>query len=317
MMEISVVIATRNRSEALETISLPSLAKQDFKNFEVIIWDASDDDKSKVVVETFIQSHPDMMIRYFKAPRVGSASQRNDAVKVANGEIIFFIDDDSEVSQDGIFSLNEAFEDESVFGVGLPLKNLKNNKEKNFSFRSKISKIYSIIFSLQHEGKNRKVMLSGCNIWPSWGHEKFGEVEWLSGCSMAYRKELFDKFSFDERLQKFGGYALAEDVQFSHQILRNKKKLIITEKGFIIHHEAMGERLENEKVFSARIYNRFIVWKTSIFPYNRFSAIVYLWSLIGELSKFYLMGIIRGDKRRLKGTSIGLKAIFDEIARGR
>jgi len=47
-MKISVVIATRNRSDALETISLPSLAKQDFKDFEVIIWDGSDDDKSKV-----------------------------------------------------------------------------------------------------------------------------------------------------------------------------------------------------------------------------------------------------------------------------
>jgi len=84
-LKISVIIATRNRADALEKISLPSLAKQDFKDFEVIIWDASDDDKSKIVVENFIQSHPDMIVRYFKAPRVGSASQRNDAVKVARG----------------------------------------------------------------------------------------------------------------------------------------------------------------------------------------------------------------------------------------
>ena len=99
---VSVIIATRNRSEALETISLPSLAKQSFKDFEVIIWDASDDDKSKVVVKNFIKSHPDMVVRYFKAPRTGLPSQRNDAVKVAKGEIIYFIDDDSELSVDAI-----------------------------------------------------------------------------------------------------------------------------------------------------------------------------------------------------------------------
>ena len=42
-MKISVIIATKNRADALEKISLPSLAKQDFKDFEVIIWDASYD----------------------------------------------------------------------------------------------------------------------------------------------------------------------------------------------------------------------------------------------------------------------------------
>ena len=118
-MKISVVIATRNRADALEQISLPSLAKQDFKDFEVIIWDASDDDKSKIVVENFIQSHPGIIVRYFKAPRVGLASQRNDVVKVARGDIIFFIDDDSEVSSDGLSALNETFKDKDVCGVGL------------------------------------------------------------------------------------------------------------------------------------------------------------------------------------------------------
>ncbi|MGC8533888.1 MAG: glycosyltransferase family 2 protein, partial [Candidatus Parvarchaeum sp.] len=120
-MKISVIIATRNRADALETISLPSLLKQDFKDFEVIIWDASDDDKSKNVVEKFIQSYPDMIIRYFKAPRAGLASQRNDAVKMAKGDIIFFIDDDSKVSKDGLTAIYEAFQcNKDIIGVTLP-----------------------------------------------------------------------------------------------------------------------------------------------------------------------------------------------------
>jgi len=39
--KISVIIATRNRAEALERISLLALAKQTFKDFELMVWDAS------------------------------------------------------------------------------------------------------------------------------------------------------------------------------------------------------------------------------------------------------------------------------------
>lgn len=314
-MEISVIIATRNRSEALETISLPSLAKQEFKDFEVVIWDASDDDRSKVVVETFMQYHHDMLIRYFKAPRVGSASQRNDAVKVAVGNIIFFIDDDSEVSQDGLLALLEAFRDGSVCGAGLFVTDLRNSKEVRLSFKKKAFKAYTIIFRMSHEGKNNKVMLSGWNIYTN--HRNFGEVEWLGGCSMAYRKELFEKFSFNEELQKFGGYAFGEDLEFSHRIARSKKKekLLIIKKGYIIHHGASGGRFEKENKIASVIYNHFIIWRTAIFPYDSLSVFVFLWSLAGELLLFYSMGIIKRDKIRLRGASIGLKAIINSFNR--
>ena len=308
MIKISVIIATRNRADALEQISLPSLAKQDFKDFEVIIWDASDDDKSKIVVENFIQSHPGIIVRYFKAPRVGLASQRNDAVKVARGDIIFYIDDDSEVSSDGLSALNETFKDKDVCGVGLGLKQI-DQSNKTLSFRKKIYIFYHIIFRLPHESKKRKVMLSG---WPTWNYynQNPGKVDWLSGCSMSFRKEIFNKFHFEEKLQKFGGYALAEDVQFSHSLVRNKMKLIISEKGYVIHHEAKGGRLENERVTAAFIYNHFIVWKTAVFPYNKLSIFVYFWSLIGEIAKEVVSGIHHKNKTKIKGILMGLKAVF-------
>ena len=307
MIKISVIIATRNRADALETISLPSLVKQDFKDFEVIIWDASNDDKSKIVVEKYIQSHPDMVIRYFKAPRVGSASQRNDAVKVAKGEIVFFIDDDSEVSPDGISTLIEVFEDKSVFGAGLPLKNSGN--KQILPFRKLLSRLYDLIFRLPHGSKKRKVMLSGWNIWPS-NNDNPGKAEWLSGCSMGFRKTVFDKISFNEELQKFGGYALGEDVEFSHRLFRNKIKIVISQKGYIIHREAKDGRLENERIFAAQIYNHFIIWRTAIFPYNKLSIFVYLWSLFGELLRNYINGVFKSNKKRIKGTSMGIKAII-------
>ena len=46
MNKISVIIATRNRAKALKNISVRSLIKQTYRNFEVIVWDASDNDLS-------------------------------------------------------------------------------------------------------------------------------------------------------------------------------------------------------------------------------------------------------------------------------
>jgi glycosyltransferase involved in cell wall biosynthesis len=60
---LSVMIATKNRAEELRTISLPSLAKQDTRDFEVIVWDASEDDASQVAVEAFAAAYFDLTVR--------------------------------------------------------------------------------------------------------------------------------------------------------------------------------------------------------------------------------------------------------------
>ena len=153
---ISVIIVTRNRADALEKISLPSLAKQDFKDFEVIVWDGSDKDDSKKVVEDFANKNPSINIKWYKEIRKGIDSSRNDAVKIARGDIIFFIDDDSEVSPNGLSALNETFKDKDVCGVGLGLKQI-DQSNKNLSFRKKIYIFYHVIFRLPHGSKKEKL----------------------------------------------------------------------------------------------------------------------------------------------------------------
>jgi len=87
----------------------------------------------------------------------------------------------------------------------------------------------------------------------------------------------------------------------------------LSKKGYVIHHEAKGGRLENERVTPAFIYNHFIVWKTAVFPYNKLSIFVYFWSLIGEIAKEFISGIYHKDKLKIKGISMGLKAVFIDL----
>ena len=309
MPKISVIIATMNRADALKEISLPSLAEQDFKDFEVIIWDASDDDSSKKVVEGFKKKHLDMDVKYFKAPRKGLASQRNDAVKVANGDIVFFIDDDSEVSKDGLEALHKEFSlNKDVYGVGLRLKP-SSNKFFTRSMKVNIREFYNCFFRLSNSiSSKRKVYLSGWAAMPR--EDKSGKAEWLSGGSVAYKRTIFSDFFFQEELERFGGYALGEDVYFSHLLLRNGFSLMISSEGHVIHHAVGGGRLENEKKVAARFYNQYLIWRNVIFPRKKLSYFVYLWSLIGEIIFYGLTGLHPRKRERLRGMKMGIKSIL-------
>ncbi|MGC8622183.1 MAG: glycosyltransferase, partial [Caldisphaera sp.] len=237
-----------------------------------------------------------------------------DAVKVANGDIIFFIDDDSEVSPDGISALSETFEDKNVVGAGLAFKNVSQKKYSHSLILVKVlSNFYGLIFRLSHRTNHRKVMLSGMNTGSSIKTNSGEIVQWLSGCSMAYKKQIFREFSLEEKLERFGGYAIYEDIQFSHKLYRNKMKIVIAQNGYVIHHEVKGGRLQKESRFSALIYNRYIVWETAIFPYNKLSIFVYSWSLMGEVLIHYLKGILTLNKYEIKGINIGLTAIFSDF----
>ncbi len=309
MNKISVIILTRNRVKALKNISLRSLTKQTYRKFEVIVWDASDDDLSQKVVMGFKGKSQSINIKYFKAPRKGIASQRNDAVKTALGEIVFFIDDDSEVSPEGLDSVLKEFDDSQVFGVGLSLKSMgvNNDSEKYSLFR----KIYCNIFKLYNRYASfRKIYPSGWNGMNSF-FDHPGEAQWLSGCSMAYRKEIFNRFNFEERLEKFGGYTVNDDVQFSSRLFMNGMKMIIAENGYIIHHRVDGGRLDDKSKVAARIYNHFVMWKTVIFKHSKISIFNFTWSLLGEIIYQFSMSLCSKNTERIKGIKMGLKAILN------
>jgi glycosyltransferase involved in cell wall biosynthesis len=315
---LSVIIATKNRAEELRTISLPSLAKQETRDFETIVWDASENDISQRVVEAFSTSHPEVALRYYKAPRSGLTAQRNDAVKEARGKIIFFIDDDSEVSPDGISALSDMFaKQDTLVGGCLPLDYWWPGKEgqstrRTGSFGAWLLAAHSKIFYSSSR-------LSG--VGPAAMPNRPGLTDFLSGCDMAFRKEIFRDHVFNERLQKYAGYALWEDQQFSRQLHLEGHCLSIAEKGRVTHRAAPGTRVE-EPFNRGRVeaYNAAVIWKTTILPFARWSAVHFMWARIGFLGVVLLPCLSRPWQKtrwkRLIGYLTGLWVFLLEELRG-
>lgn len=259
---LSVIIATLNRSRAIAEISLPSLLKQDSTDFEILIWDASADNLTRDAARRCQQdfSRRGITLQYCRAPRKGLASQRNDAVKKAKGSVIFFIDDDSEVSPGGISALSAVFfRILDLKGAGLPLTTASSAE------RSAVHEIFPrrlLLWAKKNlwrgEGGYRKIRKSAMNAAPA--KEAPGVAEWLAGGGMAFRRLVFNELRFDERLERFGGYALGEDMDFSHRVLLHfREPLLIISGGGVIHHAAEGGRLDRVSMNASIFYNMKII----------------------------------------------------------
>ena len=240
-----VIIATKDRAEALEKYSLPSLSRSDYDDFAVIVWDASFDDSSRKVAE---KKWP-YLIEYVNAPRIGLSSQRNDAVahvldKWRGVKYIVFIDDDSELSSDALSGVVEGFLRDDVWGVNVPIQVPAGGGYW-------LSRLLNV--------KDRVVLTPFLYNLPACREDRPGaEIEWISGCGMAFRAEFFRycHLEFPEPFELFGGYALGEDFAFSFFIHKKlQKKLINSPKGYLIHHVHGGKRLDANWMMAARWYN--------------------------------------------------------------
>jgi glycosyltransferase involved in cell wall biosynthesis len=277
---VSVVIATKDREDQLRTVSLPSLARQQgAPPFEILVWDASDNDHSRKLVEEFGAVNPALTVRYFKAPRVGLARQRNDAVEQAAGEAVFFIDDDSEVSPNGICALAELFTSHpDIAGGCLPLEyNFPAGTEPAIlRIKGPFAHIVRIFYNLFEPAKKAS------GYYPPIPPVASKEIFYLFGCDMAYRREIFASHHFDERLQRFSNYVICDDLIFSRVLLRERRKLRVATSGYVVHHAATGGRL-NFGFSSGRIegYNAALVWYVAVRPWSLLSIVPFLWARAG------------------------------------
>ncbi len=313
-VSVSVLIVTRNRAGALAQSALPPLARQTSPPLEVLVWDASDGERSREAVSAFAAAHPGLALRYRRAPRAGSSSQRNDAVAELRGDVVLFLDDDAELADDGLEALSEAFADPEVAGAGLSIR-LTPAARALHAGRSRAELLFRRLFLLPAPAARPSCLASG---WNRYTLEPYaGAAEWLCSCCAAFRHGLFADHRFDESLQRFGGYAYAEDVLFSQRLFREGRRLVLAPRGSVYHDQAGGGRLDTAGAYAARIYNHFVLWREATFPFLPWSFIAYAWSATGFGAFLLLTGLLKADGARLKGLALGAGAVLDDLLRGK
>lgn len=106
-MKISVIIPVFNVENYLPKM-IDSILSQQEKNFEIILIDDGSTDASGEVCDNYARIYNN--IRTVHQRNKGASSARNEGIKLAKGEYLFFLDADDEVRKNYFSYMMDAFE---------------------------------------------------------------------------------------------------------------------------------------------------------------------------------------------------------------
>lgn len=105
-VHVSVVVPTRNRPNDVRRC-LESLSRVQYVSWSVVLVDQSDDDRTKIVAQSFVHRLPHLDYRHMLDR--GASRARNAGIAYSTGDIIAFLDDDCTVTDVWLQQVTEAF----------------------------------------------------------------------------------------------------------------------------------------------------------------------------------------------------------------
>lgn len=212
---VSIIVVTAGRLDTIEKC-LNNLVLQSYPNYEIIIIDSSPNEDTRAIVERFRQ------IRYLRSPVKNTPYQRNLGIKMAEGEIIAFIDDDGIADKDWLENLVCEYKNDWIGAVG-----------------GKVHEVFSgddtgNITNVDLNGPIGKVLDNGKMV------SNFGapigssvEVDHLIGCNMSFSKAaLILTGMFDP---EFKGTCFCEETDTCIRVKNAGYKVIFTPKALVTH----------------------------------------------------------------------------------
>jgi succinoglycan biosynthesis protein ExoA len=293
---LSVVICTKDRPDMLAAC-LGSLECQTRRPEEIVIVDASAT-PARDAVDGIVGKCAVCRVALIAAPP-GLPRQRNMGARAARGSVIVYLDDDVVLEPGYLAAIARTFEDDPTKEIGgaggaqVPDPTPREGFLRRAACR---------LFLLDTYGRGI-VKRSGCPDYVFSPRSRM-EVEFLSGCNMAYRREVLDALSFDERLS---GYALGEDLQFSYRVSRCWKLVLIPEARLHHRHAGGGRPVGDEHQIMA-VYNRYLFFREHV-AHGVFDWVAYAWSAIGAM----LLSLRDPRGRGVRGATSGYLAVFRHL----
>jgi len=224
--KISVIICTYNREKYLP-LALYSLIKQTIKpeDYEIIIVNNNSTDRTEEISKKFIESNPQLNVKYVVEKQKGLSAARNRGILESSGEIIVFIDDDAEVTDNYLEEGIKFFE--------------------NYPYVDAMGGKIIPKYENGEEPKWMSVFLWGLVTKSDWGDKvrKYPYSKYPPGCSMAFRKKVFSEVGmFNSNL-----FLRCDDKYIFRQLdLFNKKYLYNPD--FVLYHNIDNNRLSIESI---------------------------------------------------------------------
>lgn len=221
-MNYSIVIATRNRIEALR-LSIPRMLEQSRPASELIVVDSSDvHEPVAELIKQQTAGHP-IRVHIVQSKR-GLTLQRNIGLGLVTEPLVFFPDDDS-IWYPGVASeILEVYENDSEHLIAAVCAAEAKSPPSNFdtghaeykmTVRDRINqRLLRVRTVIEHRLFPDPGRILGRSFFasfplPEWATSRnVVSVEWMAGFRMTFRTKVVRQFGFDTNLQR---YSLFED----------------------------------------------------------------------------------------------------------
>ncbi len=237
-MRHAIFICTKNRED--DVIRLLSTIEEnviDHSLLKVFVGDSTEpDERFQDFKQRLHTQFSTLKIQHF-FHLGGLPSARNACIeRITDEELIHFFDDDVTIPPD-YFSKIEKFLQKwpDCFGGGPRIEGLY--KEETSSAKEFLKRILGL------QMKFGGITKSGRHYWIPDVEGPSINVQWIPGCAMFYKREVFELFTFNATMENGPGrnYALGEDLDFSHRVSK-VFSLKSVDDLTIVHHQAPSKR---------------------------------------------------------------------------
>lgn len=294
-MNATVIIPTYNRKELVRK-TLLSLEKQTYpKNeFEVIIIDDGSTDGTQEVISE-LKKKLKLNLSYFKQNNKGPAAARNVGIKNAEGEYIYFVDDDIELSPICLEEHMKTHEKEDIAVLGYTLwsDKIKVTEFMNFIAPNGFLFNYANI-------KNPNDCGYGC----FWTNNLSLHRHWLED-------ERFDETFYPEK-----GKPIMEDAELAYRLSKKGLRIVLNNKALAYHYHEIKEQnfFERGKLAGQTevLFYKKHNFNKKLSKYKRIVPILCLFSKLSVLINPFLKSLNKEKYWKLNM----LKSRFDGINKG-
>lgn len=276
---VSVVICSYNREKFLPG-ALNSLINQtvDKNKYEVIIVNNNSTDNTEKISKQFINENKELNVSYSVEKNQGLSYARNRGIEEAKGEIISFIDDDAIARDDYVENLINTFDQYPEYGAlgGKVIPIFSNKKEPVW-----MSQYIQGVVSKVDYGEKTKTF----------------NKKYPTGCNMAFRKELFEKYGgFNTDLVYRG-----DDKYVFYKLKKNKVRILYAPKVFV-NHNIDAYRIEPkfiDKISKSTGASERLRLQTEPWYKSVYKLLEYIYKFTGAIILFFMF-LIKGQPQKGK-----------------
>jgi len=212
--KIFIIIPSCNGKKFLKEC-LVSLFNITWPYYQVIIVDNASTDGLPVMVK----KHFPKVVMIVNKKNMGFATACNQGAKVAQGEILFFLNSDTLIQESVFQRIIETFKANPNIGIVAPQLVLPDGSLQPWAYGKKEG--------FCHLVKNKFYPVSA----PSIKYPNTQSLMWVSGAAMAIRREIFEKIGgFDEKF-----FMYFEDKDLCYRVKELGYKIVINNEVKVVH----------------------------------------------------------------------------------